>query len=113
MRVLLSYLRAHSFNDMLAGLFYIIDGFLDVSIPQDDPGTNKPANVPGGVAMASTHKKSKNDTRPELKVRTSGPNKSEASGVGLDYGFGRAAQLKQSKHLFTVKTGGIAGYLGQ
>lgn len=63
--------------------------------------------------MASAHKKNKSDTRPELKVRTSGPNKPEASNMGSDYPFGRAVQPRQSKHLFTVKTGGIAGYLGE
>ncbi|KAG9097923.1 phosphatidylcholine and lysophosphatidylcholine phospholipase, partial [Ceratobasidium sp. 392] len=97
-------------GDKNAGLFYVIDGFLDVSIPQEEPGINKAANAPGGVAMASKHKFGKN-TRPELKVRTSGPNKSETSGIGSDYPFGRTSQPKQSKHLFTVKTGGIAGYM--
>ncbi|QRV97636.1 cAMP-dependent protein kinase inhibitor [Ceratobasidium sp. AG-Ba] len=92
-----------------AGLFYVIDGFLDVSIPQEEPGINKTTNVPGGVAMASKHKAGKN-TRPELKVHTSGPNK-DVSGNGSDYPLGRNAQGKPSKHLFTVKTGGIAGYL--
>ncbi|KAG8694796.1 phosphatidylcholine and lysophosphatidylcholine phospholipase [Ceratobasidium sp. 395] len=97
-------------GDKNAGLFYVIDGFLDVSIPQEEPGVNKSANAPGGVAMASKHKTGKN-TRPELKVRTSGPNKPEASGTGSDYPFSRTSQPKQSKHLFTVKTGGIAGYM--
>ncbi|KAG9097936.1 phosphatidylcholine and lysophosphatidylcholine phospholipase, partial [Ceratobasidium sp. 392] len=97
-------------GDKNAGLFYVIDGFLDVSIPQEEPGINKSANAPGGVAMASKHKFGKN-TRPELKVRTSGPNKSETSGIGSEYPFGRTSQPKQSKHLFTVKTGGIAGYM--
>ncbi|KAG8735024.1 phosphatidylcholine and lysophosphatidylcholine phospholipase, partial [Ceratobasidium sp. 414] len=93
-----------------AGLFYVIDGFLDVSIPQEEPGVSKSTNAPGGVAMASKHITGKG-TRPELKVHASGLNKSEASGAGLDYPFGRSSQVKQSKHLFTVKTGGIAGYL--
>ncbi|CAE6529815.1 unnamed protein product [Rhizoctonia solani] len=94
-----------------AGLFYVIDGFLDVSIPQDEPAYGKPANPPGGVATVSKPPKRKNVARPELKVLPNGQDKSGASNVSLDQSLGRTTQSKPSKHLFTVKMGGIAGYL--
>ncbi|CAE6401711.1 unnamed protein product [Rhizoctonia solani] len=94
-------------------LFYVIDGFLDVSIPQENSTYGKPTNPPGGVATVSNPPKRKNTitTRPELKVRSSGQEKSGASNVSIDQSLGRTNQSKPSKHLFTVKTGGIAGYL--
>jgi lysophospholipid hydrolase len=100
---------------ILLGLFYVIDGFLDVSIPQEDSTYGKPTNPPGGVATVSNPPKRKNTvtTRPELIVRSSGQEKSAASNVSIDQSLGRTTQSKPSKHLFTVKTGGIAGYLGE
>ncbi|KAF8683173.1 Lysophospholipase NTE1 [Rhizoctonia solani] len=95
-----------------AGLFYVIDGFLDVSIPQEESTYGKHTNPPGGVATVSKPPKRKNTTvRPELKVRSSGQEKSGTSNVSIDQSLGRTNQSKPSKHLFTVKTGGIAGYL--
>ncbi|CAE7220765.1 unnamed protein product [Rhizoctonia solani] len=84
-----------------AGLFYVIDGFLDVSIPQDEPAYGKPANPPGGVATVSKPPKRKNTIRPELSVRSSGQDKSGASNASLDQTTSRMAQSKPSKHLFT------------
>ncbi|ELU38806.1 hydrolase [Rhizoctonia solani AG-1 IA] len=90
------------------------DGFLDVSIPQEESTYGKHTNPPGGVATVSKPPKRKNTTaRPELKVRSSGQEKSGTSNVSIDQSLGRTNQSKPSKHLFTVKTGGIAGYLGE
>ncbi|KAJ1301548.1 hypothetical protein OPQ81_008796 [Rhizoctonia solani] len=94
-----------------AGLFYVIDGFLDVSIPQDESSGGKTTNLPGGVATVSKPPKRKKATRPELKVQSSGQNKSGPSNTSVEQSLGRPTQSKPSKHLFTVKTGGIAGYL--
>ncbi|CAE6536205.1 unnamed protein product [Rhizoctonia solani] len=94
-----------------AGLFYVIDGFLDVSIPQDESTHGKTTNPPGGVATVLKPPKRKTSARPELKVRSSGQERSGASNASVDQPAGRTTQPKPSKHLFTVKTGGIAGYL--
>ncbi|KAH7334450.1 hypothetical protein B0J17DRAFT_577634 [Rhizoctonia solani] len=94
-----------------AGLFYVIDGFLDVSIPQEEATYGKTANPPGGVATVSKPPKRKSTTRPELKVLSSGQERSGASNASIDHSLGRTTSSKPSKHLFTVKTGGIAGYL--
>ncbi|CAE6489891.1 unnamed protein product [Rhizoctonia solani] len=94
-----------------AGLFYVIDGFLDVSIPQDEPADGKPMNPPGGVATVSKPPKRKSVARPELTVRPGVQEKSGASNASVDQYLGRTSQSKPSKHLFTVKMGGIAGYL--
>ncbi|CAE6472105.1 unnamed protein product [Rhizoctonia solani] len=94
-----------------AGLFYVIDGFLDVSIPQEESTYGKTANPPGGVATVSKPPKRHNSTRPELKVRSSGQERSGASNASIEHSIARTTSSKPSKHLFTVKTGGIAGYL--
>ncbi|KAF9512765.1 hypothetical protein BS47DRAFT_1372722 [Hydnum rufescens UP504] len=69
-----------------AGMFFVIEGILDVSLPPEDGATSKePEALP--LFTPGLHKK---------------------SAVGLQ----ASKPTKPSKHLFTVKSGGIAGYLG-
>ena len=67
-------------------MFFVIEGILDVSLPPEDGSTSKePEALP---LFAPGLRK-----RPIVQVQTPKPS-------------------KPSKHLFTVKSGGIAGYLG-
>jgi hypothetical protein len=66
----------------------VIEGFLDVSLPMEDVPANK--------------------EQPEaLPLFTPGPRKHVPTESQTQ------KQAKTSKHLFTVKAGGIAGYLGK
>ncbi|CAG7848003.1 Lysophospholipase NTE1; AltName: Full=Intracellular phospholipase B; AltName: Full=Neuropathy target esterase homolog [Serendipita indica DSM 11827] len=72
-----------------AGLFYVIDGLLDVSIPVDKEEPNHP------VAGEPRAKSPQHSTQKRQQSHLPGN------------GF---ADTKTMKHLFTVKPGGIAGY---
>lgn len=76
------------------GLFYVIDGLLDVSMPSDE--------------------QSKDKEKPE-STKTSAPGKSVRPRPDGFLGSGTSGTdkpMKSHKHLFTVRPGGIAGYLG-
>jgi lysophospholipid hydrolase len=79
------------------GLFYVIDGLLDVSIPIDEPSLNSPQRM-DSLPNAKTAKPT---GRPHSRNMSS-------SGRGPPVTEGPP---KAMKHLFTVKPGGIAGYL--
>lgn len=123
-----------------AGLYFVIDGFLDVSMPETQPGlASGNATMPGGDSAERGRKPSgpKNGTaagkRSGSRTKATTPGASSttkttrghtgagATGpkvtrkqtpVGSD---GTASPTSPSKaksiHLFTVRPGGIAGYL--
>lgn len=72
---------------LVVGIFYVIEGFLDVSLPIEDTGVNK----------------SKENELSPLLVPTIKRGSVEN---------GATKSPKTMKHLFNVKAGGIAGYLG-
>ena len=81
----------------MTGLFYVIDGLLDVSIPVEGPSLNSPPRMdplPKG-------KTAKQKDRPHSRNMSS----SVRGSLVTD------GSSKAMKHLFTVKPGGIAGYL--
>ncbi|CUS10033.1 unnamed protein product [Tuber aestivum] len=83
------------------GLYYVIDGFLDASIPVDEKTEN--SNVLGGNSI---NLGSLNADHTEHLPPMKGGRNSFASGSGSPKGkIGR-------KSLFMVKPGGIAGYIG-
>ena len=81
------------------GLYYVIDGFLDVSIPISEKGAEDLSSLRGDLCQNS------NDLLPPLsKVRTN----TERRG-------GRSPGNKKAqprKSLFLIKPGGLAGYVG-
>lgn len=75
------------------GLYYVIDGFLDVSIPGDDKDVDDPSTMKG--------QSSDNLLRPPKRVATNSPHMKTAQ---------KRAQARKS--LFLIKPGGLAGYVG-
>ncbi|KZT30963.1 patatin-domain-containing protein [Neolentinus lepideus HHB14362 ss-1] len=75
------------------GLFYVIEGILEVSLPADQPLHNKERSKAGGLDTSSTHKPADPSYFRTEKVPEQMHDRS------------------QNKPLFTVKPGGIAGYL--
>ncbi|KAI9873190.1 MAG: Neuropathy target esterase, partial [Pleopsidium flavum] len=87
------------------GLYYVIDGFLDVSIPVDERLAD--SNTFG--AQPISPESSPDDLFPTLK-RT-GTNSSRTSSVpGGPPGSKKKKQARKS--LFLIKPGGVAGYIG-
>ncbi|EXJ85664.1 lysophospholipase nte1 [Capronia coronata CBS 617.96] len=86
------------------GLYYVIDGFLDVSIPveeKEDRNITQPTNVRKG---------SGEDSRPQLRrTKTAASRASSVPGVR---GQPREGRRMVQKSLFLVKPGGLAGYVG-
>lgn len=75
------------------GLYYVIDGFLDVSIPGDEKDVDDLSTMKG---------QSSDSLLPPLKrVATNSPNMKAAQ---------KRAQARKS--LFLIKPGGLAGYVG-
>jgi lysophospholipid hydrolase len=86
------------------GLYYVIDGFLDVSVPVQEDDTE--SSVLGTSAEQGAIKAS----------QLLNPNDRRDSG-GRSQSFGSAQNPKRkkqtsSKSLFLIKPGGIAGYMG-
>ena len=78
------------------GLYYVIDGFLDVSVPAD--------NSDGLAATLSD----------EIAEAIIPPNQSRSAGVSVSTAKSTARNRKSQarKSLFLVKPGGLAGYVG-
>jgi lysophospholipid hydrolase len=88
------------------GLYYVIDGFLDVSIPTDEHSAE--SNVLGTM-HSSTESAPDNF---ELLTRT-GTSSSFASNLATGLpNSGRRKRKARRKSLFLIKPGGIAGYVG-
>lgn len=81
------------------GLYYVIDGFLDVSIPADERDANNLSSVRDPLEQSSI------DLLPPLqRVATNSPRRG-----------GRSPGRKRTqsrKSLFLIKPGGLAGYVG-
>ena len=88
------------------GLYYVIDGFLDVSIPADD----KTSDGNGGMAtMDFSGARGSDDVLPPLTRIGSNSSRNSSIPSGAKGGNKR----KQSrKSLFMIKPGGLAGYVG-
>ncbi|OXM79313.1 lysophospholipase NTE1 [Cryptococcus neoformans Bt63] len=83
------------------GLYYVIDGFLETSLPFRSTNSNQenPNSTPG-----SKHRQSSFGSSNERPFKTA---------LGLDTSKGKELNdgCKEDEALFTVKPGGIAGYL--
>ena len=84
----------------------MIDGILDISLP-DDKSETKPEAHDDPDRRASTD---------EISVSTPilGRTQSRHSDAqGSEYSYRSRPSKENERHLFTVKPGGIAGYMGQ
>lgn len=90
------------------GLYYVIDGFLDVTVPDDDKSEN--------IVLAHSHPQPSNSRAreetlaPLSRVRT-GSSRTSASGQTKNGADGRKRKPGR-KSLALIKPGGIAGYIG-
>ncbi|KAI1828679.1 patatin-like phospholipase [Xylaria intraflava] len=87
------------------GLYYVIDGFLDICVPSDDPGGDILSSSSRSSVNAMYHADSRNVS-------------SRTSGFGLSNGSTRPTNNTDAKRSATgkrrvglVKPGGIAGYI--
>lgn len=87
-------------NERNPGLYYVIDGFLDVSIPGDDQ------DIADKLTMNGSSHKSTEELLPPL-TRVSSRNSSAHGGAR-----GAKKRTKARKSLFLIKPGGLAGYVG-
>lgn len=97
-----------------AGLFYVIDGFLDVSLPLEESSNDASRAKERAGSTASKPSTSTSKTRPNIKSTVSVSGSSSRGAKRSETGKSRASQpaAAEGRHLFTVKPGGIAGYLG-
>lgn len=86
-----------------AGLFYVIDGFLDILLPLDDSPETRPVH-------AETPRTPHPNRRPEASKASASAKGKMPSGPHRERSSVQDEKARQ--HLFTVKPGGIAGYLG-
>ncbi|KAI5124113.1 hypothetical protein M0805_000927 [Coniferiporia weirii] len=89
-----------------SGLFYVIDGILDISLPLDE-GANKDTGHEDPEPRLSSRV-------PSSSIPTMGRNmagSARRSDAGSERNSGPKPPEKQRRHLFTVKPGGIAGYI--
>ena len=87
------------------GLYYVIDGFLDVSVPAEDKSYEQLAAAPRSSAARPTE-----DLLSPI-IKGSGSASSQASSV-LGTSSGVKKRLQSRKSLFLIKPGGLAGYVG-
>lgn len=78
------------------GLYYVIDGFLDVSIPGDEKDVDDPLATKRSMGQGSD-----NLSPPLRRVATNSPHTKAAQKRG-----------QSRKSLFLIKPGGLAGYVG-
>ncbi|KIW11554.1 hypothetical protein PV08_10855 [Exophiala spinifera] len=86
------------------GLYYVIDGFLDVSIPVEEKEERKMAYP----SRASTN----GHDEPFPRLRRTKTSTSRASSIPGGPGQSKEGKRMVQKSLFLVKPGGIAGYIG-
>ncbi|TVY35393.1 Lysophospholipase, partial [Lachnellula occidentalis] len=90
------------------GLYYVIDGFLDVSVPIDEKSD---ATVLGQSHRQSLAKLGGEETLAPLSRTKTGSSHASVSGSGVGTD-GKKRKLAGRKSLALIKPGGIAGYIG-
>ncbi len=83
------------------GLYYVIDGFLDVSIPVDEKEERK------FPLSSSEPKTSRDDMFPQLKRTKTSTGRAPSIAIQA-----KEPRRQVQKSLFLVKPGGMAGYIG-
>jgi CRP-like cAMP-binding protein len=91
------------------GLYYVIDGFLDVTVPVDEgPDTT----VLGHSFRPSNANKHLDDPLAPLSRAWTGSSRASVSGISSNAPDGRKRKPISQKTLALIKPGGIAGYVG-
>ncbi|KIN07740.1 hypothetical protein OIDMADRAFT_99786 [Oidiodendron maius Zn] len=90
------------------GLYYVVDGFLDVTVPADD----KPDPAVLGHSYRPSHFKSTEDPLAPLSRTRTGSSRASVSGVSSSALEGKKKKTTGPKSLALIKPGGIAGYVG-
>lgn len=90
------------------GLYYVIDGFLDVSVPIDEKSD---ASFLGHSYRHPISKHGDETLAPLSRTRT-GSSRTSGSGIGLNGTDGKKRKATGRKSLALIKPGGIAGYIG-
>ncbi|KAA8575949.1 hypothetical protein EYC84_006114 [Monilinia fructicola] len=91
------------------GLYYVIDGFLDVSVPIDEKSD---AMVLGKSFRHSSSDKNVNDPMPSLSRTKTGSSRASGPGFGGAGHEGKKRRPAGRKSLALIKPGGVAGYIG-
>ncbi|KAI9050490.1 hypothetical protein LZ554_005653 [Drepanopeziza brunnea f. sp. 'monogermtubi'] len=91
------------------GLYYVIDGFLDVTVPVDD---RSQSTVLGHSHPSSANPRSKDQTLTPLSRTRTGSSRTSGSALGNDGGDAKKRKSPGRKSLALIKPGGIAGYIG-
>ncbi|KAH8590264.1 hypothetical protein B0O99DRAFT_691705 [Bisporella sp. PMI_857] len=91
------------------GVYYVIDGFLDISVPQDE--TSSEAVLGKNYYPSASQKHLEETLAPLSKVRS---RSSHASGSGTTANGTSSKKRKSTgqRSLALIKPGGIAGYIG-
>ncbi|KAG0650516.1 Lysophospholipase NTE1 [Hyphodiscus hymeniophilus] len=89
------------------GLYYVIDGFLDVSAPVDE----KPEDTVLGHTRPSTSKHNEDTLAPLSRTKT-GSSRASGSGIASTGTDGKKRKPAGRRSLALIKPGGIAGYIG-
>lgn len=91
------------------GLYYVIDGFLDVTVPVNDkPDTT----VLGKSHNPTASSKHLEDTLAPLSRTRTGSSRTSGSGIGSNGTEAKKRKPAGRKSLALIKPGGIAGYIG-
>lgn len=90
------------------GLYYVIDGFLDVTVPADEKAD--------GIVLGHSYrplnpKNLEGPLEPLSRTRT-GSSRASASRVSSNAPDGKKRKAESQKSLALIKPGGIAGYVG-
>jgi len=92
------------------GLYYVIDGFLDVSVPAED---NSNASVLGQTfGHQSASYKHLEETLAPISSSRNGSTRISGSGSGFIATDSKARKSPGHRSLALIKPGGIAGYIG-
>ena len=83
------------------GVYYVIDGFLDVSLPVDEKDEDTTFNFP------NTKRPARDDLFPTLQRTNTSKRASSIPGGSTD-----RKRYQARKSVFMIKPGGIAGYVG-
>jgi lysophospholipid hydrolase len=98
-------------TNIVTGLFFVIEGFLDIVLPTEkrSPSENEPSVKPPASNVDSLYDtetaSSNGDSNIGSPKESSKPSAPSVSRPG--------SSMKGQRPLFTIKPGGIAGYLGK
>jgi lysophospholipid hydrolase len=101
-------------TNIITGLFFVIEGFLDIVLPTErrSPPENEPSVKPPTSNMDSLYDVETASSNGDSNISNIGSPK-ESSKPSAPSASGPDSSMKGRQPLFTIKPGGIAGYLGK